>query len=777
MKKDQYIRLLLIMVVILLFAAWTVAASEATQNIPLGVKSVGNITPNGEFEIHVFSQDKWQHAGNIAFGKFFCEKELDLNSYLSGSKEVKVRIVQQGGGAAHIDSVLIGGTPPIAVEGVQDGLKKLSKKDFDVVDAFGKKILITFPEVSKDSVLKLTARVENKVISKTPFQFPTANLYKKMDANSAFYKYQMNAENTLSPFFKEYSLTGSGHPSGYTYGWVRNDDKNLYVKIDFTPDNTMDGDKDYAKVYVKTKEGLKEFKVSVPETKWGTPNFTYTDKVSYQHKVYDFTIPIKDLNINDVKEEKELFLAFAAYGTATPPGDYVNDIAYDSVNNRYLIVFTNVYFDVAENDQFDIYAQLLNCNGTPYSSPFAICAAAYDQYHPRVAFDPGNKRYLVVWYDQRNTFLSTTAGDIYGRLVNADDGSLYGNEIVISNAGNEQLYPDVAYSPDSQKYLVTWMDRRDFDNGAPGDVYGQIVDHNGTLYGPTSDVNFVISSGSGGTQFFPAVMPVIAYDSQENRFLVIWNDYQNALTTGVEIHGQLVSASGSLIDNNTLVSDTADANSISIAYSHYNQKFLVAWWQWSSTTMNDIFGQLVNTDGTPYGSYFPISDQADRQYDPSIAYDTANKRYLVTFWDERDRSTSGINIYGQYVNYDGTLSGSDSNENFVISDADGDQMENSVAYNSNFSNFLIAFTTHATDPYEISTVLLGPPCQEGCYWLGDINCDDAIDISDVILVLRLALQLDPPAQCSDINSDGGVDISDVILTLRTALGLDEKVPC
>ena len=70
-----------------------------------------------------------------------------------------------------------------------------------------------------------------------------------------------------------------------------------------------------------------------------------------------------------------------------------------------------------------------------------------------------------------------------------------------------------------------------------------------------------------------------------------------------------------------------------------------------------------------------------------------------------------------------------------------------------------------------------PGPQEGCYWLGDINCDDTVDISDVILVLRIALALDPPAPCSNINDDTMVDISDVILTLRIALGLDAKVPC
>ena len=70
-----------------------------------------------------------------------------------------------------------------------------------------------------------------------------------------------------------------------------------------------------------------------------------------------------------------------------------------------------------------------------------------------------------------------------------------------------------------------------------------------------------------------------------------------------------------------------------------------------------------------------------------------------------------------------------------------------------------------------------PQPQAGCYWLGDINCDDNVDISDVILVLRIALQLDDMKPCSNINGDSTVDISDVILTLRMALGLDAWQLC
>ena len=61
--------------------------------------------------------------------------------------------------------------------------------------------------------------------------------------------------------------------------------------------------------------------------------------------------------------------------------------------------------------------------------------------------------------------------------------------------------------------------------------------------------------------------------------------------------------------------------------------------------------------------------------------------------------------------------------------------------------------------------------------MSDINEDGSVDISDVILVLRIALGLDSVQYCADINNDGVVDISDVILTLRMALGLDSTQQC
>jgi len=222
--------------------------------------STGAKLQSGEFIIYVLKDDNWQKAGSLSYDKLFTEKELSLENYINESGKVEIRIQEVGGGAAHIDSVFLGGVHPVKVRDIEDGVKKLARKDFDVIDAFGKTIEMTFNTKDINRTLKLIARIESTNISKIPFQFPLNNTGKLMDTNSQFYSYKLNSargslklDGRLSevsnkkPFFEEYSWTGTGHPSGYTYGWVRNDDKNLYVAIDFTPDNTMDGDKDYTK--------------------------------------------------------------------------------------------------------------------------------------------------------------------------------------------------------------------------------------------------------------------------------------------------------------------------------------------------------------------------------------------------------------------------------------------------------------------------------------------------------------------------------------------------
>lgn len=285
---------------------------------------VEHMTPQGEFVVSVFEGDKWSEAGRLTYDKYFRERSLDIGPYIKGNGPVLVRITQQGGGAAHVDFVSLGGlSPHIELNSLLS--RKLSANDFDVLDASQKALEFRFDAPSPaDTALRLTARVEAKVISKNAFQFPRRNTFRKISPGSEFYSVRLNRGVTPLKdkflkdklLFNEYSITGSGHPNGFISARVSNDGENLYVTLDFTPDNTMDGEKDFAAIYSRAGNTVKEFKVNVADTRWGTPEFAYNNSVSYQHKVYNFSIPLSELSPVDGTVE----LAFAAYGTAAAIG-------------------------------------------------------------------------------------------------------------------------------------------------------------------------------------------------------------------------------------------------------------------------------------------------------------------------------------------------------------------------------------------------------------------------------------------------------------------------
>jgi len=635
---------------------------------------------NGSFNVFIERNGIWENIGKMSFDKYYRHKELDITDYANESK-IRVKLRKQGGGMAHIDSILLNNKQPSKVINA-DILKKLIKDDFDVIDASDKEIEVEFNVQQKEKVrLGLTARIEGKIISEIPFQYPVSNLYKKIDNGAAFYKYNLNSNaNSDRFFFKEYSVTGSGHPSGYTYGWLSNDDKNLYVKIDFTPDNTMDGEKDYAKVYIKTGEGIKEFKVSERNTDWGKSGFTYTDKVAYQHKVYEFKIPLKELNINDTKEATTLELAFSAYGTAAPPGG-----DFDTNLRKYLIAYSKNY---------DIYGQFVSENGAAIGSEFVICDATGHQQSASVAYNSNTNQYLVVWTDYRNG----SNYDIYGQIVNAN-GTLSGSNFTISNNIDNQSEPNITYNSTTNQYLVVWTD---YTSGfslevseqitlVNPNIYGQIVNADGSLYGS----NFAICNNAKSQKH-----PSVAYNSNTNQYLVAWTDYRNG--SKPDIYGQIVNANSSLYGSNFVISNNPESQyAPGIAYNSNTNQYLVAWHDDRNTVDVDIYGQLINPNGSLSGTEFIISNATGNQFDTSVTYSENLDKYFVAWVDCRSEKYF---IYGQFINPDGSLSGS----NLFIVNVEVLSPPHVIS-NPYCPNFLVVFFDKEYEKY--NWLLYGDPCK------------------------------------------------------------------
>ncbi|MFI5293916.1 MAG: putative Ig domain-containing protein [Thermodesulfovibrionales bacterium] len=191
-----------------------------------------------------------------------------------------------------------------------------------------------------------------------------------------------------------------------------------------------------------------------------------------------------------------------------------------------------------------LIAYLFGCSGEPTQTGGASRGAAKvladdlqitsdpnDQTQPNVAYDTVNKRYLVVWTDYRNvnTSCSGTAlcgTDIFGKFctgsgTGTDTTMTCGSEFLISNItggpvpGN-QSQPKVAFNSQNQNYLVVWTDSR---SGANGQIFGQLMTKDGTFSGD----NFAISTITAGVdinQFEPDVI----YDAVTNNFVVAWVD-------------------------------------------------------------------------------------------------------------------------------------------------------------------------------------------------------------------------------------------------------------
>jgi len=308
-------------------------------------------------------------------------------------------------------------------------------------------------------------------------------------------------------------------------------------------------------------------------------------------------------------------------------------MAYDPVAQQFLVVWQD---DRGGAMSDDIYGQLISSTGALIGGEFTICTATMYQYFPSVAYDPVSQHFLVVWEDYR----SFSSYDIYGQLISTTGAPIGGNFPISAGAG-EQWFPFVAYDPVSQDFLVVWTN---YNSGAWG-IYGQRVSPDGTLIGGD------IAIFNGVTPEDEQWDPSVTYDPESQRFLVSW------LGRSIN-YGQFLNTTGTLIGGDFSISTKApNQRGPSIAYGTVAQRFLVLWEdnRFMSGTSIDIYGQLVSQTGTLIGRESHISWAANVQERPSVAYDPVSRRFLAAWQD--NRSGASNDIYGRLVKEGGITTG------------------------------------------------------------------------------------------------------------------------
>ncbi|MDP2166799.1 MAG: putative Ig domain-containing protein [Thermodesulfovibrionales bacterium] len=123
----------------------------------------------------------------------------------------------------------------------------------------------------------------------------------------------------------------------------------------------------------------------------------------------------------------------------------------------------------------DIYGQLIDLeNYQPYGSQIVVSKEQYDQTAPKAAYDSVNQRYLVVWEDARNTEVNVSNMDIFGQFIDPQ-GQLSGGNFTVTVNSSNQIAPAVAFGDnDVRRFLIAWKDGRQDQNA---DIFGQLWEY------------------------------------------------------------------------------------------------------------------------------------------------------------------------------------------------------------------------------------------------------------------------------------------------------------
>ncbi len=218
----------------------------------------------------------------------------------------------------------------------------------------------------------------------------------------------------------------------------------------------------------------------------------------------------------------------------------------------------------------------------------------------------------------------------------------------------------------------------------------------------------------------------LSCDSTSNECLIIWEGFKEEITVentckddpsestsnGICDNNDIVtsSASSQVLDNSKAIyglfeknfglsipsfkvsSSKDDCYYPSLGFDPVTKKFLAAWETLGEGGYQKIYGQLIFSGGGSYNKNFLISYQDtdgdgnqdenilnSKQTRPHVSYDSVNQRYFVTWQDGRNGSISieNLDIYGQYVDSEGTLRGT----NYAISTQGSNQLAPVTVYN------------------------------------------------------------------------------------------------
>jgi hypothetical protein len=244
--------------------------------------------------------------------------------------------------------------------------------------------------------------------------------------------------------------------------------------------------------------------------------------------------------------------------------------------------------------------------------------------------------------------------DIYAQRV-SDSGTLVGPWFAVSAGPGDRLQPAVAYNATNDEYLVVWMYEVSAD---VYEVWGRAIAWDNS-YQKTEKRLITYPNRS----FYG---PCVAWNSYRNEYLVVWNAFDTTTSfppgVPVDIAGARASGDWSTIYTSKILTTYSGPHQVDITYNVAMNQYFVAFVvvHTAATSGNDIYGLRVNWDGSPADSLIEIykddaAGQRKHQNHPAVATNEQDK-YMVVW--EHEYSATDHDIYARKYNANGTPDGS-----------------------------------------------------------------------------------------------------------------------
>jgi len=381
-----------------------------------------------------------------------------------------------------------------------------------------------------------------------------------------------------------------------------------------------------------------------------------------------------------------------------------------------------------------------------------------------------------------------------------------------TTAHTNQTDPDLIYNPVTRQFVVAWMDTSDLDTNRTIKLQGSscnnpflvnylpypmadnniiksvTINPNGGAIGTKRPISNLVSKTNDLIEDTGATLktswssqlseskPKIAFNPSTGENYLAWSGISQTVQMLVAYSedAAIVSCTYKAPVFTVLEPDTTpkikvrrnpdlgltsdysfgtDATSPTLALDPETRFLLLAWEDNgnSAETGKDILGQLLDvTSFTPHGNLINISTAIGDQSTPSAAFDNVNSRFFVAWEDARNQNAniSNIDIYGQFIDPQGNLSGG----NTIITVAPSNQLAPAVAFGDvYFRKFLVVWKDgrlnnnadimgqlleFSTLPQLVITDSEGNPIFNGAIDFGNVDISTATPYKDISFKVR-----------------------------------------